>query len=208
MKHYIPDQSNCKCVRELDCANLSIIQKEILGWVDQNTDFLENTSDTMFWKKIDYKDMARAAPSLLRFMRSVSIPIREITVGLLTEAMKDTGFVLHHGSPPLNFKINFPILNTEDVWTEWYRIPCEDLQKLPLLKNVHTELEQYDLSSLHTTVAEKYPCSLRYNMHKNPIIFNSLIPHRVMPGPKAKFPRIMLAIMPIKDPIDLMTIEK
>jgi hypothetical protein len=36
-------------------------------------------------------------------------------------------------------------------------------------------------------------------MDKNPIVFNSWFPHRVMPGPGAKFPRIMMACMPIND---------
>ena len=41
-------------------------------------------------------------------------------------------------------------------------------------------------------------------MHKCPIVFNSWIPHRVMPGPNAKFPRIMIATMPFNDPVHLM----
>jgi hypothetical protein len=41
-------------------------------------------------------------------------------------------------------------------------------------------------------------------MHEHPIVFNSYIPHRVMPGPNAKYPRIMLATMPIVDPVELM----
>jgi hypothetical protein len=112
--------------------------------------------------------------------------------------------VLHIGAPPLNFKINFPIFNTEDVYTEWYDIPKEDLDKLPLLVNNHTNTSQYDLSILHDTVHEKYNLITRYNMHTCPIVFNSWIPHRVMPGPNAKFPRIMIATMPIIDPVHLM----
>ena len=206
MKHYIPDQSRFKCVHELDCPNLKKIQQEVLQWIEHNTDFLTNQSDRMFWKEIDYKDMGRAVPSLLRFMHDIHIPIRQITVGLLTQALKDDGFMLHHGAPPLNFKINFPILNTEDVWTEWYRIPAEELQKLPLKGNQFTNTEQYNLEGLHNTINDQYPCATRYNMHDKPIIFNSLIPHRVMPGPNAQFPRIMLATMPINDPVHLMTI--
>ena len=199
----IPDQSKYKCVHELDCPNLKDIQREVLDWVKTNTTFLQNKTDDSFWHKIDYKDLAKTSPSLLQFMKSVKIPIREITVGLLTEAL-NTGFQLHHGAPPLNFKINFPIYNTEDVWTEWYDIPKEDLDALGVVKNVYTGTSQYALAKIHDTVQDKYPCIMRYNMHEKPIIFNSLIPHRVMPGPNAKYPRIMLATMPITDPIELM----
>ena len=40
--------------------------------------------------------------------------IQEITVGVLTEVMTK-GFVLHHGAPGRNFKINFPIYNTDII---------------------------------------------------------------------------------------------
>ena len=57
------------------------------------------------------------------------------------------------------------------------------------------------------TVDKLYKLRIRYNMHKCPIILNSYLPHRVMPGPQAKYPRIMLATMPIKDPFDLMKLS-
>jgi hypothetical protein len=203
MKNYIPDQSIYKCVHELECNNLDKIQEEVMNWVVDNTHFLDEKKETKFWHVIDYKAMARVCPSILKFMSSVKIPIREITVGLLTEALTD-GFTLHNGAPPYNFKINFPIYNTEDVWTEWYDIPATDFDSIGTFVNPHTGTEQYNFAKLHTTVHDLYPCLMRYNMHKSPIIFNSYIPHRVMPGPNAKYPRIMLATMPFKDPVELM----
>ena len=203
MENYIPDQSIYKCVHELECDNLDRIQEEVMNWVVDNTDFLDKKEDTKFWHTIDFKNLARVCPSILKFMSSVKIPIRQITVGLLTEAQTN-GFVLHNGAAPYNFKINFPIYNTEDVWTEWYDIPASDYEKFPVVMNMHTNTERYDFSHLHDTVQDKYPCLLRYNMHDRPIVFNSYIPHRVMPGPAAKYPRIMLATIPLKDPVELM----
>ena len=203
MQNYIPDQSIYKCVHELECDNLDKIQEEIMNWVVDNTDFLNATDDEGFWHRIDYRHLARVCPSLIKFMSSVKIPIREITVGILTETMTD-GFVLHNGVPPHNFKINFPIYNTDDVWTEWYDIPAADFELFDTVMNTHTNTERYDFSHLHHTVQDRYPCLLKYNMQDKPIVFNSYIPHRVMPGPTAKFPRIMLATMPLKDPAHLM----
>lgn len=202
--NYPSDPKKVRTHLELECDTLDKIQEEILDWVDKNTNFLQDVSDNQFWKKIEYKDLAKRCPSLMYYMKSIRMPIQEIVIGLLTEAMKDDGFVLHIGAPPLNFKINFPILNTEDVYTEWYDIPKKDLDQLSLFINEHTNTEQYDLGELHSTVHEKYELVTSYNMHKCPIIFNSWIPHRVMPGPNAKFPRIMIATMPIIDPIHLM----
>jgi hypothetical protein len=63
----------------------------------------------------------------------------------------------------------------------------------------------YQLNKIHDRVQDLYPCITRYNMHENPIVFNSWIPHRVMAGPNAKYPRIMIATMPIKEPVHLLT---
>ena len=203
----LPDQTNIKCVHELPCDSLPKIQKEVLNWITKNTNFLDEKRDLGFWMKIEYVVMAKQCPSLLEYLASIKLPIREITVGLLTEGMT-SGFSSHNGSPPYNFKINFPILNTEDVWTEWYNIPLEDCPKFGIFKNPHTGFDMWNFSKIHKQVEGLYPRLMRYNMHKCPIIFNSYIPHRVMPGPGAKYPRIMLATMPVKDPIELMTINK
>jgi len=203
MIDYLGDQTKNKAVHELPAYNLDTIKKQVLDWVSTNTDFLDDKTSKGFWMKIDYKDLARSCPALIEYFKYVRIPVQEITVGVLTEAMTD-GFVMHHGSPGKNFKINFPILNTEDVHTEWYDIPDDDLKKFPELLNVYTQQPCYDLSSIHKTVDTLYPLRVSYNMHHCPIVFNSYLPHRVMPGADAKYPRIMLATMPLKDPLDLM----
>lgn len=207
--NYPNDPKKYRTHKELECPVLGKIQEEILDWVDKNTNYLREKNDNSFWHLIDYVSLARVCPSLLSYMKSINIPLREITIGVLTESMKDSGFVLHMGNPPLNIKINFPILNTEDVYTEWYDIPIEDMDKLGTFKNPHVktfDAYNYKLAPLHNTVQDLYPCVTRYNMHTHPIAFNSWIPHRVMPGPNAKYPRIMLACMPIKEPTYLLEI--
>jgi hypothetical protein len=200
---YLGDQSRTKAVHELPVYNLKEVQGQVLSWIKDNTGFLDDKTSEGFWMKIDYKDLARSCPALIDYFRHVKIPIQEITVGVLTEVMTD-GFAMHHGSPGRNFKINFPILNTEDVYTEWYDIPGDDLKKFPEVVNPHTQQSCYNLSSIHKTVDKLYPLRVSYNMHECPIVFNSYLPHRVMPGNSARSPRIMLATMPVQDPFDLM----
>ncbi len=206
MIDYLGDQTKHKAVHELPVYNLKDIQKEVLQWVEKNTDFLDDKTSEGFWMQIDYKSMARSCPALIKYFRHVKIPVQEITVGVLTESMTG-GFALHHGSPERNFKINFPILNTDDVYTEWYDIPIDELEKFPEEINDFSGKACYNLASIHETVDTLYPLRVAYNMHRCPIVFNSLIPHRVMPGPDAKYPRIMLATMPMKDPLDLMQLS-
>lgn len=205
---YPADPKLMKTHQELDCPTLGKIQEEVLYWVDKNTDYLRTPSDKSFWHLIDFVNLVKHCPSLIAYMRLIRIPLREVTIGVLTESMKDSGFQLHMGNPPLNIKINFPIYNTQDVYTEWYDIPESDLIKLGTFVNPHVtdfECYNYQLQKIHNQVQDLYPCITRYNMHEKPIVFNSWIPHRVMAGPNAKYPRIMLATMPIKEPVHLLT---
>ena len=206
MIDYLGDQTKFKACHELPVFNSKDIKSQVMEWIQNKTNFLQDKISRGFWMKIDYKDLAKSAPALIEYLKHVKIPIQEITVGVLTEVMTD-GFVMHHGSPGRNFKINFPIHNTEDVYTEWYDIPEHDLRQFPEIINQHTSEACYDLSSIHSTVDKLYPQRVRYNMHSCPIVFNSYLPHRVMPGPNAKYPRIMLATMPVQDPFDLMKLS-
>ena len=202
--NYPSDTTKMKTHHELDCPDLGRIQEEVLFWVNKNTNYLDEKIDNSFWHLIDGVDMAKHCPSLIKYMKSIQVPLRQISIGLLTESMKDKGFDLHMGNPPLNIKINFPIYNTEDVYTEWYGIPVEDMNKLGISKNPYVttfDAYNYDLGKIHDVVQDLYPCITKYNMHKHPIVFNSWIPHRVMPGQNAKYPRIMVACIPIKEPI-------
>ena len=148
---YPSDPKKVRTHLELECNSLGNIQDEIIDWVSKNTNYLNDVSDVQFWKKIEYKDLGKRCPSLMNYMKSIRMPIREIVIGLLTEAMRDDGFILHIGAPPLNFKINFPILNTEDVYTEWYDIPKDDLDRLGVMVNEHTQTPQYNLQCMKTT---------------------------------------------------------
>jgi hypothetical protein len=205
--NYPADTTKMKTHHELECPSLPKIQEEVLTWIDDNTEYLRDSTDTGFWHMINDVNMVRHCPSLIKYMKSIKIPLREITIGVLTEGMKDDGLVLHMDNPPLNIKINFPIYNTEDVYTEWYDIPVEELDKLGIYKNtLITEFDAYNykLRKIHDVVQDLYPCITSYNMHEKPIVFNSWIPHRVRPGLNAKYPRIMIACMTIDEPSHLL----
>jgi hypothetical protein len=84
--------SNTKLMKthqELECPTLEKIQQEVLEWVDQTTDYLRTPRDKSFWHLINYVDLMKHCPSLLAYMRSIKIPLREVTIGVLTESMKD-----------------------------------------------------------------------------------------------------------------------
>ena len=194
---YPSDTKLEKPYHELDCPTLPKIQEEVMYWVEKNTNFLKNPNDKSFWHTISGADMARHCPSLIKYMMSIKTPLREIAVGVLTESMKDNGLLLHLGNPGLKVKINFPIYNTEDVYTEWYDVPISVMNELGTHKDDNSAHHVYNLTKIHKIVESTYPCLAKYNMHSKPIVFNSWIAHRVIPGPNAKYPRIMIATMPI-----------
>ena len=200
---YPSDPKKQKPYHELDCPVLPQIQQEVLAWVKQNTDFFSTRSEA-FWHKITGGAMARECPTLMRYMKSIKTPLREIAVGVLTETMKDDGLLLHVGSTLHQAKINFPIHNVEDVYTEWYDVPRSKMAELGVRRDWNSDSMIYQLHKIHKTVADDYECVARYNMLEKPIVFNSWIAHRVIPGKSAKYPRIMLATMPFKDPRHLL----
>lgn len=200
----IPDQSKFFCVKELECENLFEIQKEVISWLEKNTNYLIEEIDDTFWQKINHLKLIKDCPNLIKFFKSMKIPVRELTVGVFTKSMAAQGFQLHIDALPLNFKINIPIFNTENIFTEWYDIPQTDLKNLGLIKNKFTNTSQFDLSKIHNDVQNMYPCICKHNLHAAPVIFNSLIPHRVIANKFANYPRIILSAMPVVDPINFM----
>lgn len=194
-----------KPYHELTCPVLDDIRQEVLEYLKERIpEFLDpEWNDINFWQKINSSDLAKACPSVLKYMKSLSIPIREISIGVLPRVLKDDGVTLHIGEKPKNIKINFPILNTRGVYTEWYDIPQEDLAKMPIKHNAFGK-EVIDLDELDATVQDLYNLRARYEMTEYPIVFNSWIAHRVKAGPDATFPRIILAVIPIEEPRNLL----
>ena len=190
-----------KPYHELECPQLKQIRTEVIDWLKKNIPDYKTKKG--FWHRIDYKDLARKCPSILEWCKFIRVPAREISVALLTEAMAGKGVPLHVGAKPLIIKINVPICNTNDVYTEWYDIPQDVLNGLPITKNPFGE-SIIDLDDLDNTVADTYPRIVRYEMSDYPIIFNSQIPHRVVVGKNATFPRILISIIPIKDPVHFL----
>lgn len=189
---------------ELTCDQLPDIQQEVIQWLRDHTNFFEDQDRTCILRAVDYVDLGRSSPTLMAWLRDNGFVMQQIWACVMNEATRG-GFPLHQDAPPLNFKINIPIMNTLDVHTEWYHIPTKALETCEIIENKHTGDAQWDLRPLEAHLQD-YHCVARYNLDPCPIIFNSLIPHRVVAGPRAKIPRIMIACMftPESQPWELM----
>lgn len=174
-----------KCYKLIeDCDCLEQISHEAMSWIRENTDLMENWPD-LFWNKIDYKHFLLQNPTLVKWCVDRKLAIREVAVLFATSepGSKNSRIVeqLHTDDGPLRSKINFPIYNTKDTWTEWYDVP-----DAPPFGGPAQSLADRDLSKLEK-IAEVETIK--------PVVFNSSIPHKVRIGPNANIPRLQLAVM-------------
>ena len=185
-----------KCYHELKCDELDIIQKEVLTWLNERYDLSDqNSLQTDLWLKIDYKDLIRNTPTLVRWFKELKLVFREISVTVVNNI---DGAGLHIDELPIVAKINIPILNYKYVVNEWYSVP-EELLNQYLTTNKFGS-QYHDLTKLDikkcTLLGSIIPVS--------PIVFNSQIAHRVIPQQQAMFPRVMLSCMFFNEPVNYL----
>lgn len=180
-----------KYYKILDCDCLEKIQEEALSWIESNTTLIDHADK--FWNEIDYKHFILQNPTLVKWCTDRKLPIREVAVLVahptqINEEQRE----LHIDVGPLRSKINFPILNTKDTYTEWYEVLDAD----PF--GEYQRLGNRDLSKLKKLgeVEAIYP-----------VAFNSSIPHTIRIDDTAKYPRIQISIMFFKS-IDYMLEEE
>jgi len=101
------------CYHVLECDNLSSIQQETLLWIDKHQELFESKE---FWNKIDYIDFIQNSPSLIQYVNSLGLKLRECAI-LIGHKQ---GVARHTDEGPLLEKVNIPIFNTRDTYTEWY----------------------------------------------------------------------------------------
>lgn len=191
---------------ELGCSNIVVIQKEVIAWIKNNTDYLTNEENPHLDITVDTIDLVKQCPSVVKFCKDVGVPIKELQLTIIPKHRDiQTPLPLHVNEVGQNFKINIPILNTNKRFiTEWYDVPVEDLNKYPTFRREYWrewEPPMIDLRTLDPVVGTKYPLVASYSMVDTPIVFNACYPHRVIHDnyTSAVFPRILLSVMPVKE---------
>ena len=181
--------------RMIDCATQSIISTKVLNFLSSNTDLLER-KNLKLWNKIDTVSLLKQVPEILEFYQSINLKIREIAI---TVCNKYEDVDLHIDELPVVAKINFPILNTENTFNEWYRVPKEILDTVTPVVNQFGSA-YYDLKSVDLDQCIK----IAEVELTRPIIFNSQIPHRIRITDQAKLPRIVMSCTFFNEPIELL----
>jgi hypothetical protein len=114
-----------KCYHKLECDNLVTIQQETLLWINQHPELFETKE---FWNKIDYVDFIRNSPSLMQYINSLGLKLRECAILIGYE----DGVPKHTDEGPIIAKINIPVLNTQDTYTEWYNDQGEQIARVEI----------------------------------------------------------------------------
>lgn len=182
---------------ELPCENLRLIQDQTLAWLQQRYNLSDQSSlQTDLWLKIDTKSFLKSSPALLSWFRSLQLLCKETAVTVVNDM---NGAELHIDELPVVAKINIPILNYHNVINQWYQVPTHLLQNIDPIKNQFGS----DFHILSSVDINK--CTLIDSIElKQPVVFNSQIPHNVVCLPGAEFPRVVLTCMFVNEPIDYL----
>ena len=179
-----------KPYHKLSCANLEEIQNQSLNWLNKHYDLSNQSSlKTDLWLKINYIDFLKHNNALIDWFKELKLIPREIAVTVINNP---TGADLHIDELPTVAKINIPIINYQNVVNEWYNADLSNIEKV----TNQFGAEYYDLTKIDISKCKLIDSIIPLS----PIVFNSQIPHRVVPLPKATFPRVMLTCMFVKEP--------
>jgi len=179
----------------IDCSEQSIISNKVVEYLKTNSDFFENKPFHL-WNKIDTVSLLKAVPEIGNFFKSIGLSIREISITVVNRN-EDVG--LHIDELPVTAKVNFPILNTENTFNEWYEVPSNLLEKVAPVIN-HFGSKFYNLKEINLSQCKKIG---EYELLK-PVVFNSQIPHRIRITEKASLPRLVMPCTFFKEPIHLL----
>lgn len=181
-----------KSFTPIDCPVQSIIQTKTLKFLKTYTDLFER-KDLDLWNKVNTVDLIRAVPELPEFYRSIGLKLREVAI-TMWNSKQDVP--LHIDELPVTAKINFPILNTEHTYNEWYRVPKE------LLDSVEPIINQFGSAYYNLSEINLEHCVKIDEVELlTPVVFNSQIPHRIRITNRAQFPRIVMPCTFFEQPI-------
>ena len=176
----------------IDCPTQSIISTKVLDFLSKNTTLLED-KNLKLWNKIDTVSLLRQVPEILEFYQSINLKLKEIAI---TICNKNEDVNLHIDELPVVAKINFPILNTENTFNEWYSVPQSIIESTTPIFNQFNSA-YYDLGHVDLNLCTKIA---EYELGQ-PVVFNSQVPHKIRITNRAKFPRVVMSCTFFNEPM-------
>lgn len=173
-----------KYYKILDCPDQKKINQQILSSV--NSMDLLNSDD--FWNPVDPIEFVKQNSLLVNYLKSIGLALRDVAV---TVGKTKNCCPLHIDTPPARFKLNWPVLNTSDTYTRWF-------------KSTDSTVDKYT-NSWGGTVFSDHSCFNEIEKVEllHPCLIDASVPHDVLIGNNATFPRIGLQCIFFKEPTSL-----
>ena len=186
-----------KPYHQLECPdNLQeTISEKTIDFLKTKYDIL-NVKNPSLWNKLNTMEFVQAVPELVQYFKTLNLQLREVA---FTICVSNENVGLHIDELPVTAKINFPILNTQDSLNLWYLVPEELMSQVTPIVNMFGAA-CYDLNDVDID-----QCQLIASVEVlKPVVFNSQIPHMIDMSKSQSFPRIVLACMFFKEPINFL----
>ena len=192
----------------LPCENYDAINAEILKFLKQHTELL-TTVPRLYANFIDLKKFTFFCPLIVDWAKNLNMRIRDAYFSFCQDRGKNFGEYgdspchIHLDKPPVHWKINWPVLNMEGSCVRFFQLKDRKKNILDLVERKgDPNSKDNDVYSLDYNYFQE---TYRHDFRKNqPIIMDGLVPHDVGLYDDAKFPRIGIQMMLVKEPVHLL----
>jgi len=192
----------------LQCADYQKINKQILEFLKTHTELLDK-APRLYANFQDIKLFIKKCPALLEWCIKMDMVPRDVyfsycgSRGPNFGKFGDSPCHIHLDRPPVHWKMNWPVLNMEGSCVRFFKTLVEEVNPLDLARRSGvpgSKAEDY-----YSLSYEPFEEITRHDFSKNePILMDGLIPHDVGLYDDAKFPRIGIQMMFVKEPTHLL----
>lgn len=212
-----------KTCLELACPNYEEINRDIVDYLRDRTEILQkdprqdSTLNIPYPNFVDTKDFIRHNPKLQQYFQSLDLMLFHVYYAVAWEPTKQgtvnpfehygnpdlvSSCPIHVDRPPVQWKMNWPVLNMIGSGTGFYRVrdPDRSIQDFVVRVGVAGSLDR----DIWCLPYEPFEQVHRHVFGPAPILMNGLVPHDVWFNPDLPMPRIGLQMMFFKEPRHLL----
>lgn len=200
----------------VECKDYALLKEELLVYIKEFTNLLTNNpwADDYDTKNpikypnfIDFQHFIKQCPLIVKWFKSLKIVPRDVYFTLTWYTDPDSFTIspckIHLDKPPVQWKMNFPILNMESTSVRFFKLKDESIDINALARRV---------GDPNSKDNDNFPLPYEYfeieAVHKfdknQPIIMNGQVPHDVGVHGEVEYPRIGIQIMFAPEPLHLI----
>jgi hypothetical protein len=192
----------------LTCPNYISINNEIKNYLENHTELLSKGAK-LYANFINLKKFITLCPLMVQWAKGHGMTIRDAYFSYCHDRGKnfneygDSPCHIHLDKPPVHWKINWPVLNMEGSCVRFFELKDNKNNMLDFVqRRGDPHSKDHDVWGLEY---KHFNEMCRHDFRNNePILMDGLVPHDVGLYDDAKFPRIGIQAMLVKEPIHLL----